>query len=284
MARHSKNCTASSFFTYSERQKLEYGTKKQRLGKDSLTGFDCCCLTLQQAVDPIITPNGYLYSREAIYNNLLDQKNEIKRKLELWEKQQQKQKDLKLQKEEQKKLEELIQFERRESSILTSVSSKKPTKLTVDDVKKEIQLDAKNLRSFWVPGLTPESETILQKPSTKTICPESGKSLRLKQLIPIQFVPIQNVKDGHSNKVGKWMCALCSKVLMNKVICGVTKSSRKVMCWECIENFVIPEMKDPLSGLPVLKKDIIKLQSGGTGYAGRTEKLVAVKQEVSFIG
>ena len=104
MSRHAKNNTASSFFTHHERSKLKYGTQKQRLGKDSLQQFDCCCLTLQPAVDPVVTyvcacgsfvnplfnrsPEGYLYSKEAIYENLLTQKQEYERAYKAWEDQQ----------------------------------------------------------------------------------------------------------------------------------------------------------------------------------------------------
>jgi hypothetical protein len=41
------------------------------------------------AQDPVVTPDGYLYSREAILSNLLEQKKAIKRKLATWEKEQQ---------------------------------------------------------------------------------------------------------------------------------------------------------------------------------------------------
>jgi hypothetical protein len=47
MSRHSKNCTAGSIFTYSEKQKLMreagttgFGTNKARIGKDSQKKFN----------------------------------------------------------------------------------------------------------------------------------------------------------------------------------------------------------------------------------------------------
>ncbi len=55
MSRHAKNNTASSYFTYHERQKLKYGTQKQRIGKDSLTNFDWCNLSLATAKNPVVT-------------------------------------------------------------------------------------------------------------------------------------------------------------------------------------------------------------------------------------
>ena len=38
--------------------------------------------------DPVITPDGYMYSREAIYESLLAQKKANKRKQAAWEEQQ----------------------------------------------------------------------------------------------------------------------------------------------------------------------------------------------------
>ena len=37
--------------------------------------------------DPVVTPDGYLYSKEAIYESLLAQKKANKRKLAAWEEQ-----------------------------------------------------------------------------------------------------------------------------------------------------------------------------------------------------
>ncbi len=33
-----------------------YGTVRQRLGGDAIKDFDCCSLTLQPCVDPVVTP------------------------------------------------------------------------------------------------------------------------------------------------------------------------------------------------------------------------------------
>lgn len=59
MTRHQRNATASSVYTYHERRKDQkasgYGTLKERLSKDAIKGFDCCCLTLQPCHDPVVT-------------------------------------------------------------------------------------------------------------------------------------------------------------------------------------------------------------------------------------
>lgn len=59
MTRHARNCTAGAVYTYYEKKKdarsSGYGTESQRIGKDSVKDFDCCCLTLQPCRNPVIT-------------------------------------------------------------------------------------------------------------------------------------------------------------------------------------------------------------------------------------
>ena len=77
--------TGSEGLTYMERRALGHGTRSERLGKDSLSNFYDCRLTLMPAVDPVVTPAGFLFSREAILKNLLEQKKAGRRALAEWE-------------------------------------------------------------------------------------------------------------------------------------------------------------------------------------------------------
>ena len=77
--------TGAEGLTYMERRALGHGTRSERLGKDSLSNFYDCRLTLMPAVDPVVTPAGFLFSREAILKNLLEQKKAGKRALAEWE-------------------------------------------------------------------------------------------------------------------------------------------------------------------------------------------------------
>merc|ERR1711973_905437 len=80
MTRHGKNSTANPVYSYHERKKdtkvSGYGTKNERLGKDSIKEFDCCSLTLQPCREPVVTLDGYIYDKEAILECLLHQKTE----------------------------------------------------------------------------------------------------------------------------------------------------------------------------------------------------------------
>ncbi|PCH36786.1 hypothetical protein WOLCODRAFT_92137 [Wolfiporia cocos MD-104 SS10] len=79
MTKHSKNNTASSIFSYAEYKKLDYGTKRQRLGNESMRKFDACALCLQRARDPVVCNKGHLFCKECVYTDLVTQMNDIKR-------------------------------------------------------------------------------------------------------------------------------------------------------------------------------------------------------------
>merc|ERR1712086_400974 len=89
MTRHSRNCTAGAFYSYAERKRDSeqsgFGSANKRLNKDSVGDFDCCNLSLQICKDPVCTPEGIIYDREAIITYMIDQKGKVaatrKRKL-----------------------------------------------------------------------------------------------------------------------------------------------------------------------------------------------------------
>ncbi|KAH8997922.1 hypothetical protein EDB92DRAFT_2024754 [Lactarius akahatsu] len=76
MTKHSKNNTASSIFSYAERRKLDYGTRGQRLGNESMRRFDACALCLQRARDPVACQEGHLFCKECAYTDLCDDTEE----------------------------------------------------------------------------------------------------------------------------------------------------------------------------------------------------------------
>jgi hypothetical protein len=58
------------------------------------------------------------------------------------------------------------------------------------------------------------------------------------------------------------------------------------MCHGCYEKFVVPEMKDPITGKRVRDKDVIHLKSPGTGFSAgpQSAPLVATKVDTAFVG
>lgn len=149
MTRHGKNCTAGAVYTYHERKKdteqSGFGSKNVRLGKDSVKDFDCCCLTLQPCREPVITPDGYLYDKEAILESLLHQKKEVARKMKAFEKQKRKEEEEKHELAvamERSKVESFEKFEKRlttkpSNAFKTGVKSDEPS-TTASSGKKGI--------------------------------------------------------------------------------------------------------------------------------------------------
>jgi len=70
MTKHSKNNTASSVFSYAEYKKLDYGTKRQRLGNESMRPFNACCLCLERARTPLACGEGHLFCTECVFTDL----------------------------------------------------------------------------------------------------------------------------------------------------------------------------------------------------------------------
>jgi nitric oxide synthase-interacting protein len=80
---HSKRNTSLPHFTSYERSLLRnnWGTKQSNIGRDSFLPFASCRLCLQPARTPVVgcASNGDLFCRECAINDLLAQRQEIKR-------------------------------------------------------------------------------------------------------------------------------------------------------------------------------------------------------------
>ncbi|XP_064600576.1 nitric oxide synthase-interacting protein-like [Liolophura sinensis] len=286
MTRHAKNCTAGAVYTYHEKKKdtsaSGYGSKNMRVGRDSIKEFDCCCLSLQPCNNPVVTPDGYLFDKEAILEYILHQKRTIARKLKEYEKQT---------KKEEAELQELAKAEQesqKNNFIQTEATlpgkyisqEKSATADDKDDSSISNVKDdrAKKLPSFWIPTLTPSSTpTLLKKPDEKVRCPMSGKPLRLKDLIDVEFTPIKDgdPKTALISKQARFVCAVTNDVLGNSVPAAVLRPTGKVVTMECVEKIIRKDMIDPLTGKKLTEKDIVQLQKGSTGFSGSGHELEA---------
>lgn len=280
MTRHAKNVTAGNVYTSHEKNKdakqSGYGTKAIRLGKDSIKEFDCCSLTLQPCRDAVITPDGHLYDKEAILENILHQKTEMIKKQKEYTKQlaRHKKEGEELAKTKQsdlyKKFLEQNQVNTKSSAGGASGSSK-------DLISNVEGGKDKELPSFWIPSLTPQAKaTEMKKPDDKVRCPMTGKPLKLKDLIPVKFTL---AKDGDKRslitKDGRYVCAVTNDLLGNSIPCAVLKSSGNVVTMECVEKIIKKDWIDPTNGQKITEKDIIPLQRGASGFAAAGNALEA---------
>ncbi|XP_076000192.1 nitric oxide synthase-interacting protein [Genypterus blacodes] len=280
MTRHGKNCTAGAVYTYHEKRKdtaaSGYGTQSIRLGKDAIKDFDCCCLSLQPCKDPVVTPDGFLYEKQAILEYILHQKTEIAKKMKAYEKQKRAQKsssELESSSEERQRVE---RFKTRENSIVSKPIN--PFRLgQADTGGDEGRSDGapaassnQSLPSFWVPCLTPEAKaTQLKKPSKAVLCPMSGRPIKMNELVDVRFTPL----DASLSRVAllahqdRYVCAVTKDMLGNSVPCAVLRPTGSVVTQECVEKLIKIDMMDPIHGDKLSDRDIIPLQRGGTGFA-----------------
>ncbi|XP_033751872.1 nitric oxide synthase-interacting protein-like [Pecten maximus] len=281
MTRHSKNCTAGTVYSYHERKRdassSGYGTNKMRLGKDSVKEFDCCCLTLQPCKNPVVTPDGFLYDKEAVLEYILHQKKEIAKQLKKFEKQQNR---------EQEELKELGRAELESKKQTLQISTQAPGAAAKQKAAKANGISnmdstrSKELPSFWIPSMTPAAgASKVNKPDEKVKCPMSGKPLRLKDLITVNFTDIndRDSKTALITKQARYVCAVTNDVLGNSIPCAVLRPSGSVVTMECVEKIIKKDMLDPINGAKLREKDIVQLQRGASGFAAAGNELEAKK-------
>lgn len=301
MTRHSKNCTAGHVYTYHEKKKdteaSGWGTEKARFSKDSMQEFDCCNLSLQPCKDPVITPDGYLYEREAIIEYMIQQKRLIAKKLKDYERRKTKEEVEQKRLLEEKKSERVKEFMKQEGSIISKplnpfkgsplalIKPEGGKKSTKDDEPQPgpsgvgagalSNMSGENktsLPAFWIPSLTPDDKgTLVKKPETKVLCPMTKKPLAMKHLITVKFT---KVKDGDDkthvlNKDLRYVCPVTGDALGNSVPCAVLRHSGAVVTQESVEKILRLDdpMRDPITALVMTDKDIIYMQRGASSFA-----------------
>ncbi|KAK9500413.1 hypothetical protein O3M35_001685 [Rhynocoris fuscipes] len=283
MTRHARNCTAGAVYTYHEKKKdaeaSGYGTQNQRVGKDSIKGFDCCCLTLQPCLNPVITPDGYLFDKEAIIQYIITKKTEICRKMKEYEKQKRREEAELAEVAEAEKQSKINAFLRTEKNIAgnsNSLLNKINNKDSTPSVSNMTEGRDKHLPSFWIPSKTPSVKAKkIEKPGKHVLCPMTGKPLKMKDLIDVKFKQVQDPDDKKSLivKDNRYMCAVTHDILGNSVPCAVLRTTGDVVTMECVEKIIKKDWIHPITGEKLTEKDIIAMQRGGTGYAQTNSNL-----------
>ncbi|CAD5229512.1 unnamed protein product [Bursaphelenchus okinawaensis] len=297
MTRHGKNSTASAVYSYSERKKDSkqsgYGTLTERLGADSVKPFDCCCLTLQPCKNPMITPDGYVFEKEAILEYIVNQKKEFKRRNDAYEKYMMMEEDRKKtvdQESEEEKKRRFVAMESTPTHVFAygGGNKRKATEDAGPSTKKDKYHEgslsnmadekAKEWRSFWVPELQSTAEGgKMEKPPQKVTNPVNGKPLKFKDLMPVIFTPVDE-EAAKTNLIysmkDRYKCPVTGDILTNSSRCAYIKPSQKIVSWNCVEKIIKKDMIDPLTNKKLAESDIVELQRGGTGFSS-TNKIEA---------
>ncbi|KZV93926.1 hypothetical protein EXIGLDRAFT_716557 [Exidia glandulosa HHB12029] len=308
MTKHSKNNTASSVFSYSEYKRLDYGTKRQRLGNESMRRFDACSLCLQRAREPLACPSGHLFCKECIYTDLLQQRSDIKRHKSILasiQKQEDEERTAALAAARERVLKD---FERGQLNVGKSLKEKADAAKAASasdaaeprGVKRKFEFDSSvvdeqmriaeeaalrkiereqaearkaKLPDFWLPSLTPDAAPTKEKEKDaqmKTMCRigEPAHPLAMKNLIPVSFTP--DGSSSSSNGAGEEgsMCPSCKKALSNNTFMFLMAPCSHVICKTCTETLVKPGMQCVQCDKTLKEKDLIEMKREGTGFAG----------------
>ncbi|KAH3759782.1 E3 ubiquitin-protein ligase CSU1 [Pelomyxa schiedti] len=329
MSRHAKNNTASAVFTHYEKSRLQYGTRKAVLARESIKGWDQCTLCLSDAVHPMCCPEGHLFCQECILEYLLKQKKDLAKASKIWEEQQRQKAEEEERKKEEAHRKTVEEFDKREAGLLvtpsassttststsTSTSSSTTTTSASPDTPKPNPVAPNDrLTCFWVPQAAPTAGPAqAAKPPAAPDCPAAKHPLRLKQLISIVFDEKEDTaakSPTHTSKPEK-RCPVCLKTLNNASQSAVLRSCGHAYCHSCLTKLVstdeatstststtssttTPTSTTPtktrsekmigskggrcfVCSAPFKDSHVIKLQTGGTGFSGHGDKLLAEK-------
>ena len=287
MTRHGLNATNSHVYSYHERKKdakqAGYGTDRMRLSKDAIKAFDCCSLTLQPTKRPVITPQGYVFDKEAIFSFILEKKKTYEKQLKEYERQKQEEikefRDKAAQEEEDAKQ----RFEETEKNIVTkrvASTSSSSSETGSSGVSNMSGSRKRELPSFWLPSMCPDAKkSKLVKPEKTVYCPMSGKPLKVKDLTDVVWTEVKDPDNKASmiSREDRYQCAVTGDTLYNSTPCAVLRTSGHVVTVECVEKIVKKDWTHPLTGASLTEKDIIPIVRGATGFSAANDQLVAEK-------
>lgn len=299
MSRHSKHSNDRSFYTYKERKDAGFaGTRKDILGSDAFLPFGFCALSIKPPKNPVATPEGFIYDRESILEALLHQKVELQAQHKKFEEQERR----KARKEDTERqaaaLKEVEDFQKAEQGLLSEDTRHKralegpkgdddrPEKRLRQGELLVIDKSKQREKSFWAKETTPTAPpSELKKVDLTTRCPMSGKKLRIKDLVPVKFeVTDQKLLESGGGR-GVYCCAVSKHPIVHQQAV-LLKPSGQVVLESVLKDCVLKEMKCPVTGMKLNgKEDILKLQSGGTGFCAHNDVEAKVFAHIrSFAG
>jgi len=296
MTRHGLNATNHSVYSHAERKKDQkqagYGAEKIRLGKDAIKGFDCCSLTLQPTKRPVVSPQGYIFDKEAIFSYILEKKKTYEKQMKEYERQKAEEMQEFRDKAAQEVEDAKTKFEETEKNIVTkrvaAFKSGEPSAGRSSEVVSDYtgsrtyySSDRKReLPSFWLPSMAPDAKkTKTQKPDKTVYCPMSRKPLRVKDLITVVWTEVKD-PDNKASMIARedrYQCAVTGDTLYNTTPCAVIRTTGHVVTTECVEKIIKKDWQHPLTGQTLTEKDIIPIVRGATGFSAANDELIAEK-------
>lgn len=290
MSRHSKHSNDRSFYSYKERKDAGFvGTRKEVMGTDCFLPFGYCSLTLKPPKDPVVTPDGYIYEREAILESLLQQKLDIESQQKKFEEQERRKTRLQQAAEQEAELKALEEFTKADQGLLSEdyrhkralEKATEPVPGSDDRPEKKLRqgelmvIDKSDLRkkSFWTKEFTPTAAPAEVKKVTDpwAKCPMTGKRLKVKDLLPVKLEILDQKLMDQGGGRGVYCCAV-SKHPITHHQAVLIKPSGVVVLESVVKDCVLKDLRCPVTGKKLQgEQDILKLQAGGTGFSAHND-------------
>jgi nitric oxide synthase-interacting protein len=266
----------SENLTYQERKALGFGTITERLGKETVKDYNHCALGLTVAKDAMVTPDGVIYEREHILRNIIKQKKDILRTKTSMERQVEGDCLSEIEMKEREREREIKRFHMQNHG---AGAYQEQRDLVVDDealgvgggggarrVEFGSRFDkerAENMNEFWANSVNVDKVQnrvkMVEKETLFTKCPQTGKKLRMKDLIEVKWTKSRDDEDVY-------ICPVTMKTFTNTTPIVILKPTGEAVSLEAYDRVIKKE--GSYNGKKINpKKDIIRLERGGTGFA-----------------
>jgi len=239
-SKHSKANGHPGVFTYWERSQLK-GTVVERLGKDSQLPFGYCSLSLTPIDgDAVISPSGRLYSKEAIYEYLLQKSRDLKALNVLYDEQEAKKRRMKEDEALEAQRVAALEFQKTQDGVqaietgsggigagakrardaTTESEQLAARKRLIDDTSANERLNDLKRVSPWLVQFTPSANASeLKAPPKRPLSPFSGEPLRAKDLLPITLSRDSSSSlDDASTGTVKFVCPVSLKPITSQPV------------------------------------------------------------------
>ncbi|KAJ2448371.1 hypothetical protein EV183_005475 [Coemansia sp. RSA 2336] len=143
-----------------------------------------------------------------------------------------------------------------------------------DQPQAEEQSDTKEKRlpSFWVPSMAPSTEQAIKPPAHKTprcLATSEPHALKLKSLVEVKFKQLKEEK----------LCPSCDRPLTSSSKIDVLVKCGHAICHKCVNTFVLTARECFVCQVKVESKDVLALQTEGTGFTAGGGPMIATKYE-----
>lgn len=275
MSRASQHSRERSFTTRDEKQRIDSGTIKIRLGTDSQLPFGYCPLSISPIDDPVVSPSGHIYSREAILQYIVNRMQEIKEQHVLYEKQIEEKRRNENSLKQVEILKESTKFIETNDGVANVVKRKateaelqnnhlNERKKKIDEKDKDEKMDELKRVNYWITQFTPMADDAeIKEPLKRPLSPFSGKPLRTKDLIPVELK--REAANDNSGTV-RFICPVSKKTITNQK-CILIKNTGTLMLESVAQELAYPSLIDPITSKKFTKKDVLDIVPAASAYA-----------------